>query len=366
MDTTAVRTSAPNGTTPLKGVGRLGTKEVSALMVDLADLLEAGCPLSRALDAVARQFEGAPLGALARRLHEDIIGGRSLAQAMDALRPPFTDVQVSMVRAAESGGFLQQTLANLAEHTTQQVTAVRQVRAKLAYPTILALTAVASVVFLLTFVVPKFTAMYRTARQNLPWATRGLLAVSGFISAYWAWLLLGLLVAILAVRALFRWSPFRDGWDAALLRMPVLGRALRDWEMSRFAGTMSLMLSGGGTVLQSLRLSAKVVANRALRGEVRALADAVEHGESLSGRMKGSRFFDATAIEMIVVSEASGKLAGAMARLSEQRRRDFQLRTDTLLSLVEPVIILLIGAVVGLTVVALLLPVLLMNTLVGG
>ncbi|MBS3734633.1 MAG: type II secretion system F family protein [Phycisphaerae bacterium] len=347
-------------------IGRLTTRDVAALMVQLSDLLDAGCSLARALEAVARQAGDSPLGALAGRLHGEIVAGRSLAEAMGSLRAHFSEVQIAMVRAAETGGFLQQTLSNLAQHASQQVAAARQIRGKLAYPGVLAITAVASVVFLLTFVVPRFTEIYRTAEQNLPGPTQLLLAVSGFIAGYWVWLLVAVVALALAVRAMFRWPAFRSRWDAAVLRAPVVGRVLRDWEMSRFAGTMALLLTGGAAVLSSLRMAAGVLANSALRREVEALARAVESGEPLSGTMKGSRFFDATAIEMIVVSEATGRLAGAMDRLSHQRRRDFQLRVDTLLSLVEPVIILLIGLVVGLTVVALLLPVLMMNTLVGG
>ncbi|MFW6133451.1 MAG: type II secretion system F family protein [Planctomycetota bacterium] len=366
MGATTVEKAAQRRTARPRRVARATTRDVTSLMVQLADLLDAGCSLARALEAIARQAGAAPLGALARRLHEEIVAGRSLAQAMDAVGAHFSQVQVAMVRAAETGGFLQQTLSNLAAHLSQQTAAARQVRAKLAYPGVLAITAVASVVFLLTFVVPRFTQMYRTAEQNLPRPTRVLLGVSGFVESHWVWLLVGLVAGVLGVRALFRWSAFRAWWDGALLRAPVVGRVLRDWEMSRFAGTMSLMLSGGGTVLSSLRMSAGVLGNTALRREVEALAGAVEHGEPLSGPMKGSRFFDATAIEMIVVSEATGRLAGAMERLGRQRHRDFQLRVDTLLSLVEPLIILLIGVVVGLTVVAMLLPVLMMNTLVAG
>jgi len=349
-----------------KRIVGLNRRHVGQMMVQLSDLLEAGCPLTRALDAIGRQASQPPLAALAGQLHGDLVNGVSLAEAMDRRGGGFSSVQVSMVRAAEAGGFLQQTLSNLAEHAARHDEAVKQVKAKLAYPIVLAITATASVVFLLTYIVPRFSRIYQASRQLLPAPTRALLAVSGFIASYWVGILAGIIAAAVALALLYRQAGFRARWDACVLRLPVLGPAVRDWEMSRFAGTMALLLSGGVTVLRALRLARQVVGRAPLRSEIDRLATAVERGERLSGSMANSRFFDATVKEMIVVSEASGKLAMVLERLAGQRYRDFRTRTDTLLSLVEPVIILVIGAIVGLTVIALLLPVFLLNTMVVG
>ena len=344
----------------------LNRRHIGQMMVQMSDLLDAGCPLSRALEAISRQAAQKPLARLAESLHAEIVNGAPLADAMQHQGDCFTTVQVSMVRAAEAGGFLQQTLANLAANAARQGEAIRQIKAKLAYPAVLAITAVASVVFLLTYIVPRFTKVYQDARQVMPTPTRTLLAVSGFIGDYWVALLVGLAVVLVGLRAMFRWPAFRAGWDRMMLRMPVVAPVLRDWDLSRFAQTMSMLLSGGVPVLQSLRLSAQAVGRAPLREEIDRLASAVEHGEPLSGPMAASRFFDATAREMIVVSEASGKLTVVLDRLAEQRYRNFQARADALLALVEPAIILVVGALVGLTVIALLLPVLMMNTLVVG
>jgi general secretion pathway protein F len=364
-----IATSSQKGARDASKTGfapRVRPRDKAQLMVQLADLLDAGCPLSRALDAVTRQAPGKPLGDLARRLHHEIVDGSSLAEAMANLSPCFSETQIAMVRAAEAGGFLQKTLSNLAAYAQQQHTTVRQIRAKLAYPSVLAVTAVASIIFLLSYVVPRFTEMYRTADRLLPTPTRALLAVSGFIAHQWLWLSLGLLALAAVLRFLFRWEPFRRQWDTALLAMPLVGQVVKDWETARFARTIQLLLDGGQSVVASLHLSGRVATNRAFRREITTLADAVEHGEPLSAKMRDSRFFDATAIEMIVISESTGRLSAVMKRLADQRWRDVQLRVDTLLSLVEPAIILVVGALVGLTVVALLLPVLIMNTLIVG
>jgi len=359
----------------------LTARHTAQLMIQLSDLLEAGCPLSRALEAISRQARGrrrsrdragaegtgssTPLAQLAETLHVEIVNGASLAASMERLGAHFSEVQIAMVRAAEAGGFLQQTLSSLAESTARQLEAVRQVRSKLAYPALLAVTAGASVIFLLTYVVPRFQRVYRAARQVMPLPTRMLLAVSGFVAGHWLVILAAAIGLIVAGWALLRWERFRARWDALVLRLPLVGPIVRDWEMSRFGWTMSLLLRGGITVLRGLRLAGQTAGNRAMRREVQALASAVERGETLGATMRRSGFFDATTVEMIAVSEASGKLSGVLRHLAEQRYRDFRNRTETVVSLVEPIIILLVGGLVGLTVVALLLPVLLMFSLVG-
>lgn len=346
-------------------IAGLSRRHTWQLMVQLSDLLDAGCPLSRALAAIARQSAQPPLAKLADALNAEIVNGASVAEAMERMGRYFSDVQVSMVRAAETAGFLQKTLASLATHAARQADAIKQIKSKLTYPAVLAITALASVIFLLTWVVPRFTRVYQAAHRLLPAPTRVLLGFSSFLGTYWLPLVVAASAGVLACRYLMRWDKFRLRWDGFLLRAPVLGPVLRDWELSRLAGTMSLLLTGGIAVLRSLRLTAQVVGNVRVREAIERLASAVERGEPLSGAMRSSRFFDATTTEMIIVSEASGRLASVLSRLAAQRHRDFQAKTDALLSLVEPAIILVVGLMVGLTVVALLLPVLLMNTLVG-
>lgn len=343
----------------------LNRQHVGELMVQLADLIEAGCPVSRALEAVSRQVSHRPLAALASSLHSDIVNGASLAAAMER-HDAFTTVEVSMIRAAEAGGFLQRTLTTLAEHAARQRDAIRRIQARLAYPAVLAVTAAASVIFLLAYIVPQFTRVYRDAGQVLPAPTRVLLAVSGFLSSYWVVLVLAVVTIVVAWRGLLRSDSFRYRWDAIFLRVPVLAPLIRNWELARFGQTMSLLLGGGVPAVRALRLTAGGVGRLPIREEVERLAAAVEQGEALSGPMAHSRFFDPTVKEMIVVSEASGKLASVLERLADQRQRDFRARADALLALAEPAIILVIGVVVGLTVIALLLPVLYMNTLIAG
>jgi len=346
-------------------IAGLKSQHVGQLMVQLADLLEAGSTANRSLEAIARQASHPPMAKLAKTLGADIANGASLAEAMEHVGGHFSKVHVAMIHAAETGGFLQETLTSLATHATQRADAAKQIKAKLAYPAVLALTVLASVIFLLTYVVPRFTAVYQSTPELLPGPTRALLLASRFVESYWLEILAAIFVAALLSRGLLKLRRLRARWDAMMLQLPGIGLMLRDWHIYSFASTMALLLAGGVTALRSLRLSAEVVANHDVRRQIRDIAAAVERGEPLSGPMRNSKLFDATAVEMIVVSEATGKLGQVLDRLATQRYRNFQTRVGVLLSLLEPAIILVMGLLVGLTVMALLLPVLSMNSLIG-
>ncbi len=361
----ADRTSRAAAKAQSAGIEGLKKQDIRHLMVQMSDLIEAGCQVSRALEAISRQSKGRSLGQLAEAINNQIVNsGSSLAGAMESMGDVFSEVHISMIRAAEAGGFLSNTLSSMAEHISQQSEISKQIKGKLAYPAVLAFTVVASVMFLLTYVVPRFVQVYRSAHRTLPFATRALLAVSGFIESHFIILLIGVLLVILLCRGLLRVSAIRLSWDSVMLRLPIVGRLVRDLETYRFARTMSLLIAGGVGVLKSLRLARGVVSNQRVRGEVDALGDAVERGEAISGQMRTSSVFDETTMEMIAVSEATGKLGEVLDHLASQRYRDFQRKVGVLMSLVEPAIILVMGVLVGLTVMALLLPVLSMNTLI--
>ena len=352
------------GGTRSAGIAGLRKRHVGQLLVQLADLLEAGCPVSRSLEAINRQASHLALATLARRLNEEIENGASLAGAMEQISECFSEVHVAMVRASEAGGFLQKTLVSLASHSTQLADTAKQIRAKLAYPAVLAVTVIASVAFLLTYVVPKFERVFRS-RENLPRMTQVLLDVGDFVGSFGVEMLAGIVGVCMLGAFLFRAESIRLRWDTAKLKLPGIGRLMRDWQIYSFASTMALLLAGGVTALRSLRLSAKVVGNLNVQRQIVELAAAVERGEPLSGPMRQSELFDATTVEMVVVSEATGKLGHVLERLAAQRYRDFQMRIGVMLSLLEPVIILVMGVLVGLTVMALLLPVISMNSLIG-
>ncbi|MFW6146499.1 MAG: type II secretion system F family protein [Planctomycetota bacterium] len=345
-------------------IGRLSRQELTHVLGGLSDLLEAGCPLSRALTVLHRQASRPPVRRLLERLGADVMNGASFADAMARADGLFNPVHVAMIRASEAGGFLQQTLAHIAEFGRRRQELARRVRGALTYPAILSVTAVGSVIFLLAFVVPRFTRVYEAAGADLPWATRVLMAVSGAVAGRWWVALAAIALGLVAARMLMRHEPFRLRADRLLLRTPVIGLFLREWALAEFFRSVGLLLSGGVTVLTSLRLVERVMGNRAMRACVADLAAGVEQGEPMGRRMGEADVFAPATVELVAIAEQSGNLPAVMNRLAVQSQRRLEAKLGVLVAMVEPVVVIVVGGLVALIVAGMLLPVLLMSTLV--
>ncbi len=345
-------------------IGRLSRQELTAVLGELSDLLEAGCPLSRALTVLHRQASRPPVRRLLERLGADVMNGASFADAMARADGLFSPVHVAMVRASEAGGFLQQTLAHIAEFGRRRLELIRHVRGALTYPVILSVMAVASVIFLLAVVVPRFTRMYHAAGAELPWPTRVLTSISDAVAGGWPMALAAIAVGIVGGRLVVRHEPLRRRIDRLLLRTPVVGPFLREWALGEFFRSVGLLLSGGVTVLTSLRLVERVMGNRAMRARVADLADGVEQGEPMGRRMGDAALFPPATVELIAIAEQSGNLPAVMTRLATQSQRRLETKLGVLVAMVEPAVVIVVGAMVALIVAGMLLPVLLMSTLV--
>jgi len=345
-------------------IAKLPGRDVARVVGELSDLLEAGCPLSRALTVLRRQATRSPVRAMLARLEAEIINGSSLAEAMAQTGGNFSGVQVAMVRASEQGGFLQKTLAHMAEHGRHRHDLIRQVKGAMTYPAVLLITAVASIIFLLGFVVPRFSRVYDAADAALPWPTQVLMSISEAVAAYWWAGLAVIALAVAAGRLLLRAEQVRLRLDALLLQIPIAGPLLREWAQGEFCRGMALLLSGGVTVLTSLKLAADVIGNSVMRHAVAALADGVQQGEPMGRLVDDSRLFGPATAELIAIAEESGNLPEVMGRLAQQSQRRLEARLGVLMSMVEPTIVLVVGLLVALIVAGMLLPVLLMSTLV--
>ena len=344
-------------------IPRLTSRHVVQCLCELSDLLEAGCPLSRALGIMQGQAENPPVQRLLDRLQSAVVNGASLADAMAAAGGHFSTVHVAMVRAAEAGGFLQRALANMAQFGRRRLELIHRVKQILAYPSVLCLTALASVIFLLSYVVPRFATVYESAGADLPWATRLLMGVSAWVTLYW-WV--GLVVVVLGVGLLnlmARNEQIRLRLDGFLLRVPLAGPLLQSWAMAEFSMCMALLLEGGVTVLASLKMTGQAVGNRAMRADLVDLAAGVQRGEPMGRLMHAVRRFPPSMAELISIGEESGKLAVVLGRLADQARAKFQTQLGIVMSLIEPAVVLVVGALIALTVAGMLLPVFMMNTL---
>lgn len=345
--------------------GRFGTKDLVLLTRQLATLV-ASAPLEEALRTIGSQSDRRGVRRVVMATHARVLEGRRLADAMAQQGKAFPPLYRAMVAAGESSGALPQILERLAELLERQ----QQVRARmigtLVYPAALSLTAIAVVIALMSFVVPRVVEQFDSMGRALPWLTRTVIAVSDFINQS-GWLVLGVLVVAGAVFAhLLKRDAVRlqvDGW---LLRLPLLGRMLRDLHAARMSRTLAIMLDSGLPLIEGLAITGRTVGNRVLRAATGAMVAAIDEGGSLSSAMKRAGVFPPTLLYMAGSGENSGRLAPMLDRAADYLEREIDTVSNATLSLLEPAIIIVLGGVVAMIVLSILLPILQFNAMALG
>ncbi|WP_129140233.1 type II secretion system inner membrane protein GspF [Modicisalibacter coralii] len=346
------------------GRGRLDTTSLALLTRQLATLIDAGIPLSDALDALTRQAERqrerAVLLAVGNRVRE----GHSLA---DSLKPhaSFDLLYRSLVAAGERAGRLALVLERLADHL-ERVQAQRQkARTALVYPLVLAGVSLAVVSGLMTWVVPRLAQQFERSDMALPWLTRLMIGLSHLMLSLGPWLLALLLLGVpLAARILRRPAP-RARLDALLLGLPRLGELIRLLDTGRLTRTLAILTRSGIALLEALRVSRDTLGNHGMREAVALIEQRVESGISLHRAMQESGRFSPSLLHMVASGEASGTLDRMLERIADAQESAFNRRVDMALALFEPLMILVMGAVVLTVVLAILLPIMQLNSSVA-
>jgi len=337
----------------------LGRQEFLPLLTrQLATLVGAGVPLVSALQSVASQVDDPESRRILLDVQEAVREGASLARALEARPGAFPDLYAAMVRAGEESGTLALSLSRLADHLEGQARTKGRVRSALTYPLLMAVVASLVVIFLLTFVVPKIVGIFAHLGKALPLPTRVLIAVADALAAGWWALLIAAGGATLLARRYLATERGKRARDAFLLRMPLTGRLAYLSALSRFARTLSTLVSGGITVDRALRIVAPVVGNAVIADRVAASADRVVEGTTLSNALRPHPEIPPALVQMVAVGEESGTLGEMLARAADAMDEETNARLARLLSLLEPLIILAMGGVVAFIVVSILLPLL--------
>jgi general secretion pathway protein F len=341
------------------GGRRVAGRDLVSLAHQLATLLEAGLPLDRAL---AIQAELAPTARL-RSIMADVLrtvrGGSSLADALAKHHPrPFSRLYTNMVRAGEKGGVLETTLRRLAEFLAESQEFRDALVSALIYPALLIGVGSVAVVFLMTFVIPRFAAIFEDLGATIPWPTLVLLEVSGGLQRYW-WVLAGLALALLlATRMILATPRGRLAADRLLLQLPIAGEVIRKTEVARFTRILGTLLRSGIGMLPALTVVKEMLANQVLAGAVDQLADGVRRGAGLARPMTDSGAFPPLAVHMVRVGEETGRLEEMLLRVAGELESDTRKLVKRLIALAEPCIILVMGVVVGFIVIAMLMAIL--------
>lgn len=344
---------------------RFSAKDLALVTRQLGTLV-AAMPLEEALRTVGSQAEKGAVRRVLLATHASVVEGFRLSDAMARQGSAFPPLYRAMVAAGEGSSALDDILERLADLLERE----QQVRGKLitalVYPAALALTAVAVVIALMTFVVPKVVEQFDSMGRALPLLTRVVITVSDLMATWGLPLLILAVIGAVAFTRLLARPAFRLRFDALVLKLPFIGRLLRDVHAARLARTLSIMVGSGLPMLEGLVITARTVHNRVLRAATDRMVAAIREGGSLSAAMRGAGVFPPTLLYMTASGENSGQLGPMLERAADYLEREFNTFTSVAMSLLEPVIIVVLGGVVAVIVLAILLPILQFNSLVLG
>lgn len=343
---------------------RLSSKELSLFTRQLSTLAQVS-PLEEALRTIMRQSEAAHVRAIAGSVHNGIVEGRSLADAMAAEPRSFPSLYRAMISAGERSGSLPALTERLSNLLERQAAMRSKLMVALAYPSAIASFAVIVVIALMIFVVPLVVEQFDTLGQQLPLLTRVVMGLSSFLAHWWWALAIILILAGFGAWRALRVESVRLSVDGTLLRMPFVGRLLRDLHAARMARTLSTMIESRLPVMEGLALTVPTIHNRVLRKATNEIVESVRGGGSLSAAMRRADVFPPLLVYLAASGESAGQLDMMLERAAEYLEREFDAFTSAALSLLEPAIIIAMGAVVATIILSILLPIMQLQSLTG-
>jgi general secretion pathway protein F len=349
------------------GIGRspaLSTTDVAMMTRQLATLLVAGLPLVDALGVMVDQTEKKAVKSLMADIREAIRGGSSYSAVLERYPREFSQIYVHMVRAGEASGALDQILFRLAEFLEKQLALKHKVTNAILYPALMLIVGVSVLFFLMTFVVPKITAVFTSLKQALPWPTVVLMTLSNFLADYWAVILGGVGVIVWAGRRAMKTEAGQLTADRWLLKIPLMGEVARMVAISRLTSTLATMLASGVQLLDAMDVAKRVMNNLVLEHAVEGARQNIREGETIAEPLKRSGEFPALVTHMIAVGERSGEMEEMLRRIGHIYDGEVDRVITRFTSLLEPIMILVMGVLVFCIVVAILLPIFEMGQMV--
>ena len=343
---------------------RINTKDIATFTRQLSDLLEAGITISKALDILHSQAENKKLKKMILDIRDFCIGGNPLSSALARHPRVFSNLYISMVRSGETGGMLEGILKRLSDFNEKQIEIQTKIKTALAYPILMIVVGIVTITVLITFVIPKMMGLFADFGQSLPLPTQILLGISSAIKKYWLLFIIFLVALVIAVRKIYDTSEGRAAIDRLKLSIPVMGNLVKKVEIARFARTLATLLENGVPILESLTIVLDTMGNAIIKTDVEKAYTAVKEGSSLAEGLGPSKVVPLAVINMIATGEEGGHLEKSLLKVAEGYDRESDEAIKIMMSLVEPVLILSLGLVVGFIVISMLLPIFEINFLV--
>jgi type IV pilus assembly protein PilC len=340
-----------------KARGSIKMRDIVIFTRQFSTMINAGLPLVQALDILAKQTENKVLADVTRAVVFDVESGHTVADALGKHPNAFSELYVNMVAAGEAGGILDTILMRLATFMEKNDALIRKVKGAMIYPGVIMSVAVIAIAVLLIFVIPVFESMFGSVGLALPLPTRIVIGMSRFLKGYW-WALGGGLAGSFFLLKRYYASPGgKLNIDKLLLKMPVLGDVLRKSAVSRFTRTLGTLISSGVSILDGLEITAKTAGNRVIQDAIMASRASIAGGDTIAAPLQKSAVFPPMVISMIAVGEQTGGLDEMLSKIADFYDEEVDAAVSGLLSLLEPIMIVFLGVVVGGMVVAMYLPI---------
>jgi type IV pilus assembly protein PilC len=347
---------APKSLNITFGAG-ITTRDVVIFTRQFATMINAGLPLVQSLNILAQQTENKKLAEVTRAVVYDVEAGNTLADALAKHPKAFSDLYTNMVAAGEAGGILDTILGRLATFLEKNDAIVRKVKGAMVYPAVIISVAVLAIAILLIFVIPTFEEMFASVDMELPLPTRLVIGMSSFLTDWWWALILGLAAVTVGLRQYYGTIGGKRVIDGLALNAPVIGDLLRKSAVSRFTRTLGTLLSSGVSILDGLEITAKTAGNRVIHDAVMSSRQSIAGGETIAGPLQQSGVFPPMVISMIAVGEQTGGLDEMLSKIADFYDDEVDVAVSALLSLMEPMMIVVLGVVVGGIIVAMYLPI---------
>ena len=333
------------------------TRDIVIFTRQFATMINAGLPLVQSLDILAKQTENVALKEVVRQVVFDVEAGNTLADAFRKHPKAFTDLYVNMIAAGEAGGILDTILLRLATFMEKNDALVRKVKGAMVYPVVIMGVAAIAITVLLIFVIPTFQSMFASVNLELPLPTRIVIGASNFLTGFW-WAIIGVIaLAVFAIKRYYATTNGRKTLDTLLINSPVLGDVIRKSAVSRFTRTLGTLVSSGVAILDGLEITAKTAGNRVIHDAVMESRASIAGGDTIAGPLERSKVFPPMVGSMIAVGEQTGGLDEMLSKIADFYDEEVDVAVSALLSLMEPMMIVILGVVVGGMVIAMYLPI---------